>query len=51
MTGAKLKDSEVAADGVERFVWRCLRRRMRARRNYARLRPLLEVRFDLFADV
>jgi hypothetical protein len=46
-----LKDAEVAADGVERFMWRHLRRRMLARRNYARLRPPLEMRFDLFANV
>ena len=51
VTVAKLKDPEMAADGVERFVRRHLRRRMRARRNYARLRPPFEVRFDLFANV
>jgi hypothetical protein len=44
VTVAKLEDPEVAADGIERFVSRNIRRRRRTRRNRAGLGPTLEVR-------
>ena len=50
MAAAKLKDPEVAADRVQCFVGRDLRRCVRAWWDDTRHRPAFEMRFDLLAD-
>jgi len=49
MAVAKLKDSEVAAERVECFVWSHISRRICTGRHHPRHRPAFEVRFELLA--